>query len=248
MTPFTPDEKRKFDRIKKLTLDVVKAMDNSKQYNVKRYEDMFNAFENDPDAFRSWSVLNDDSLDSCPYLLQLPFEEVRMPAIKKAADILGIELENYIYYRQNDKNGIRSKIPVPVGYVSIKRMQQVLSKKNHYTFDINERSLKTNDVKGESKNGAISEPETYALMAIGAEKGLEEFLGPRADNEQKKLQMYREIAKNGYTTLESLKSDRTSSTTLNTLNTYLLACGIRSDLITDTMKTEYTLNQDLKKR
>ena len=113
---------------------------------------------------------------------------------------------------------------------------------------MDERSLKTNDVKGESKNGAISEPETYALMAIGAETGLEEFLGPRADNEQKKLQMYREIAKNGYTTLESLKSDRTSSTTLNTLNTYLLACGIRSDLITDTMKTEYTLNQDLKKR
>ena len=46
MTPFTPDEKRKFDRIKKLTLDVVKAMDNSKQYNVKRYDDMFNVFEN----------------------------------------------------------------------------------------------------------------------------------------------------------------------------------------------------------
>ena len=78
-------------------------------------------------------------------------------------------------------------------------------KKNHYSTDIDERSLKTGDVKGESKNGAISEPETYALMAIGAEKGLEEFLGPRADNEQKKLQMYREIAKNGYTTLSAGK-------------------------------------------
>ena len=57
--------------------------------------------------------------------------------------------------------------------------------------------------------------------------------------------MYREIAKNGYTTLESLKSDRTSSTTLNTLNTYLLASGLRSDLVVDSLKTAYTLETDL---
>ena len=61
------------------------------------------------------------------------------------------------------------------------------------------------------------------------------------------MQMYRQIARDGFCSLNSLKSDRTSSTTLNTLNTYLLACGIRSDLITDTMQTEYTINTNLKK-
>lgn len=171
-----------------------------------------------------------------------------MPQIKKAADILGIELEDYIYYRQNDPRGIRSKMKVPVGYVHIKRVQQILSKKNHYTFDIDDRSLKTGDVKGESKVASLSEPETYALTAIGADKAIEELLGPRADNIQKKRQMYREISERGYCTLESLKSDKSSSTTLNTLNTYMLASGIRSNLITNTLQTEYTINSGLRKK
>lgn len=88
----------------------------------------------------------------------------------------------------------------------------------------------------------------YALMVSGGEKALEELLGPRADNMQKKREMYRQIATNGYCTLESLKSDRTSSVTLNTINTYLIGAGIRSDLITNTLKTEYTLNKDLKNK
>lgn len=245
--PFTDEERRKFNEIKKLTLGVIKRMDNKKMLNYKRYEDFFKMCEVDPDLFRNWNILHSDELDSAPYLLQLPFEEVRMTQIKEAADFLGIELEDYIYYRHHDKRGIRSKMKVPVGYVPIKRVQQILSKKNHYSLDIEERSLKTGDVKGESKVAAISEPETYALMAINGERALEELLGPRADNQEKKRQMYRQIARDGFCTLDSMEASRSSSTTLNTLNTYLLAAGVRSDLITDTMQTEYTINQNLRK-
>jgi len=248
MAAFTPDEQKKFERIKNLVLGVITRMDNKKGLNIKRYTDFFNACEKDPDLFRNWDVLQSDEFDSAPTLLQLPFEEVRMNQIKAAAEFEGIELEDYIYYRHHDKRGIRSKMKVPVGYCTIKRVQQILSKKNHYALDIDDRTLKTGDVKGESKVAAISEPETYSLMAIGAEKTLEELLGPRADNQQKKMQMYRQIARDGFCTLADMKSDRSSSTTLNTINTYLLACGVRSDLITDTLKTEYTLNKDLRKR
>lgn len=247
MKPFNETEKKKFERIKELVLGVVSKLDNDKKLNIKRYEDFFELCEKDPDMFRNWDVLNNDSLDSAPYMLQLPFEEMRMNQIKDAANFLNIELEDYIYYRHNDKRGLRSRMKVPVGYVTIKRMQQILNKKNHYSIDIDDRSLKTGDVKGESKIASITEPETYALMAIGGEKSLEELLGPRADNVEKKRQMYRQIARDGFCSLDSLEGSRTSSTTLNTLNTYLLASGIRSDLITDTMKTEYTLNKDLKK-
>lgn len=247
MAEFTQDEKKKFERIKALVMGVITRMDNKKGYNIQRYKDFFNACEKDPDLFRNWDVLHSNELDSAPTLLQLPFEEVRMNQIKAAADFEGIELEDYIYYRQHDKRGVRTKMKVPVGYCTIKRVQQILSKKNHYSLDIEDRSLKTGDVKGESKVASISEPEVYSLMAIGAEKSLEELMGPRADNTQKKMQMYRQIVRDGFCTLADMKADRTSSTTLNTINTYLLACGVRSDLITDTLKTEYTLNQDLKK-
>jgi len=243
--PFTDAERRKFERIRDLTLKVIRTMDNEKMLNYQRYVDFFKACEANPDVFRKWDVLQRDELDSAPNILQLPFEEVRMNAIKKAADELGISLEDYIYYRHNDKRGVRTKMKVPVGYVHIKRVQQILSKKNHYVSDIEDRSLKTGDVKAESKVAGISEPEAYALLAVNATKTLEELFGPRADNIEKKRQMYRQIARDGFCTLENLKSTHSSSTTLNTINTYLLASGIRSDLITNTMKTEYTINSTL---
>lgn len=79
--------------------------------------------------------------------------------------------------------------------------------------------------------------------------GLEELLGPRADNNVSKRAMYRAIARDGFVSLANIRTtDRGSNTTLNTINTYLIASGIRSDLITDTMQTEFTINQALKKR
>ena len=117
--PFNDDEKQKYERIKKLVLGVIKRMDNKKMLNLKRYEEFFEICDRDPDAFRNWDVLHSGELDSAPYILQLPFEEVRMTQIKDAADFLGIELEDYIYYRHHDKRGYRSKMKVPVGYVPI---------------------------------------------------------------------------------------------------------------------------------
>jgi len=46
-------------------------------------------------------------------------------------------------------------------------MQQILSKKNHYAYEADNRSLKTGDVKGEDdKVASLSEPEVYSLAAI----------------------------------------------------------------------------------
>lgn len=163
---FTETERIRFEKIKKLVMDVVKTMDNNKQLNVKRYEALFKSFETDPDSFRKWSVLNDDSLDSTVQMFCLPFEEPSMTQIKAAADLIHCPLEEYIYYRMNDPRGIRSKTKVPVGYVHIKRVQQLLSKKNHYSLDSDERSLKTGDVKGDSKVASISDVEVFALEAI----------------------------------------------------------------------------------
>lgn len=113
--PFSPDEQKKYERIKELVMGVIQRMDNKKGLNIKRYESFFKLCDQNPDVFRNWEVLNSDELDSCPTIMALPFEEPAMTQIKNAADFLGIELENYIYYRQNDPRGIRSKMKVPVG-------------------------------------------------------------------------------------------------------------------------------------
>lgn len=123
-----------------------------------------------------------------------------------------------------------------------------MSKKNHYSFDSDERSLKTNQVKGESKCASLSDTEAFALQAIGADAATKELLGARADNEKAKLAMYRQIARDGYCSLEDITPDEVTSTTVNTLNTYLLSAGIRSDLINNTLKTNFTIKNDLNKK
>lgn len=85
------------------------------------------------------------------------------------------------------------------------------------------------------------------LTALNADAALKEFLGPRADNQTAKQDMYRNIAKNGYVSLADLEDDLTRSTTINTMNVYLLGSGIRSDLITRGLKTAYSQQEELKK-
>jgi hypothetical protein len=237
-------EKRK--SIEKLVLDVVRALDNSKMDNYKRYEALFKVMGDE--EFETWANTMGHDLDDTIQMYQLPFEEMKMTQIKKAADILSLPLEEYIYYRHNNPEGIRTKMKVPVGFIHIKRVQQLLAKKNKYALDNEKVGLKSGQVKDESKVTSVSDPETFALTAINAEAALQEFLGPRADNQSKKLQMYRQIARDGYSTLEDMTEDITQSTTVNTVNTYLLASGIRSDLVNTSLKTNYTIDIQVKQK
>ena len=73
---------------------------------------------------------------------------------------------------------------------------------------------------------------------------IKEFLSARADNESAKLDMYKRITQDGYFKLEDLETDVSKQVTLNTINTYLLASGINSDLVTPKLKTLYTLKTE----
>jgi len=235
----------KRQKIEILVLETVKRLDNPKMANLKRFQGLFKTMSDD--EFEVWANTMGHDLDDTIQMFQLPFEEMKMTQIKHAADYLNIPLEEYIWYKHNDPQGIRTKMKVPVGYLYIKRVQQLLVKKNRYAFDTEDTTLKTGTVKGESKVASLSDPEAFALTALNADKALEEFLGPRADNQSKKQDMYRQIARDGYTTLETLENDITRSTTLNTVNVYLLGAGIKSDLITRGLKTSFSQEQDIKK-
>jgi hypothetical protein len=237
-------QKRK--RIEEMVLEVVKRLDNPKMENYKRYEAMFKLMSDS--EFEKWANTMGHKLDDTIQILQLPFEEMKLHQIKSAADYLNLPLEEYIWFRHNDPDGIRSKMKVPVGYVHIKRVQQLLAKKNKYALDIEDTELKTGQVKGESKVTSVTDPETFALTAINADAALKEFLGPRADAQISKNELYAQISQDGYATLEGLTKDTSQSTTLNTINTYLLASGIRSDLVMNTLKTNFTVDEELKKK
>jgi hypothetical protein len=239
----TFQEKR--NKIEKLVLDVVKALDNKKQLNVQRYEMLFKTMTDE--EFAKWAGSMGHQLDDTIQIFELPFEECSMAQIKKAADILGVPLEEYIWYRDKGDTPIRSAQKVPVGYVNIKRVQQMLNKKNRLATAADKRALKSGQVTGEDKVAAVSDLEAYCLLAVNADSIFEELYGPRADNYAKKADFYHQIAENGYADLSKLEDDITKHTTLNTLNTYLLASGIKTDLINDSLKTPFTAEEEINK-
>jgi hypothetical protein len=58
-----------------------------------------------------------------------------------------------------------------------------------------------------------------------------------------KNDLYSSIALKGYASLNDLTDNVDNKTTLNTLDVYLIGCGIKSDLITKGVLLRKTLNE-----
>ena len=56
-------------------------------------------------------------------------------------------------------------------------------------------------------------------------------MGPRADDTAAKDKMYADIADNGYTSLDDLPNDPMSKISMNTLNTYFILQGFKTNLV-----------------
>lgn len=114
--------------------------------------------------------------------------------------------------------------------IHLKRLQQILTKKNSYSLSINKRNMKTNLVTGDDKIAKLTDAENYALNILNADKALQEFLGPRADSSMKKMEMYKNISMYGYTYLKDLPNDLDNQV-VNTIYAYLIGSGIENDLL-----------------
>jgi len=172
----------------------------------------------------------------------VPYKEPDMDMIEDAAKYLNVPLEEYVYFPSESVDGkpTRSYSKVPVGYTNLRRMSQIISKKNSYTDSIDKRSQLTGQVTGASKAGSFTNPEVAVISMFGGNAIIEEMLGPRADNKAKKRSMYQQIERNGYATLAEAKADADASGTglssnvaLNTVDANFLAAGIKTNLISD---------------
>jgi hypothetical protein len=55
--------------------------------------------------------------------------------------------------------------------------------------------------------------------------------------------MYKQIATQGYCQLKDLTNDVANKYTLNTVNDFLIGCGLMSDLVTDTLELRRTIDE-----
>lgn len=84
----------------------------------------------------------------------------------------------------------------------------------------------------------ISDAENYCLTAMGADYALKEFFGPRADSQDSKTELYKQISMFGYAYMKDLPNDLSKKQTLNTVNTFFIGAGIETDLLENNSQSD----------
>ena len=82
------------------------------------------------------------------------------------------------------------------------------------------------------------------LTSLGLTNTLKELNGPRADDLVMKQQMNQSINTKGYVSLSDLDDRIENKTTLNTVDTYFLGMGLKTDLVTKGLKTISTIRKE----
>lgn len=222
------------DYIEKLVYDTFDALDPT-GVNTGKYKAMF-ADMNDKE-FEKFikDFLKNDKENFTLDLIEFE-NDIKMENCEKAAKVLGIPLYEYVYMphlTMDKKNVVVSKEKCLVGYINVKRTQQLVHKKNGISVSNEKKSAMTGQVTSKDKNARDSDIEASMLVALGADKILQELHGPRADDPVMKQQMNQSIATKGYVLLDDLDNVSTNKVTLNTVNTYLLGMMLKSDLVSD---------------
>lgn len=243
MGKMTPQKREEMET---LIYNFFSAFDKT-ETNAKHYQDMFSKM-NDT-QFDKWFKDFFDNPKAYLVLNICDYENtIQLDDIEDAAKVLNIPLFETVYMpyvTMDKKKTIATPIPVPVGYLNIKRTQQTISKKNGLSTSIDTRSALTAQVTGADKNGRESDLENTMLASLGMVNTMRELNGPRADDMSMKNQMLHDIALNGYVKLEDLDDDVENKTTLNTVNVFLLGMGLDSDLVTKGLMLPASLKDEL---
>lgn len=225
-------DKNKRKQMETLIYGVFDRLDPS-GYNTEYYKEMLGNL-NDKEFDSMMKKIADDK-DSYLILNTVDYEvETSMDNVIDAAKYLGCPLWERIVLpvdSPDPNNPIVTEVEVPVIYIPVKRMQQMVQKKNSASVDISKRD-KYNQVSQGDKSGRSSDMENFGLVTLNADNILKEFLGPRADDSVAKADLYNQILENGYCSLNKITNRLANKTTLNYIDACLLAMGIKSDLIT----------------
>lgn len=228
----TLSSKRK--KIESLIYNYMDAVDKTKA-NSSKYRTMF-ATMNDEKFISYVKNIVKDPMANSFYMEFLPgHNEPKLDEVIDGLNVLGVAKDEYVYLRHdgNQDNPIRTRYPVPVGYVQVRRMQQTREHKNNYSYEASKRNLRSGFLSGGDKVASLSGPEASGLEAVGAQAVLKELMGPRGDSMDSKNVMYQNISEDGYFSLRDLPNDLESKIALRNTSYDLLAAGLNNNLITD---------------
>lgn len=178
------------------------------------------------------------------------FKEPSMKQIVQALDKINVPLLERLYmpYKYKDKNGRPMKTKeCLVVYLPIKRMKQLLTKKNGMSISTKTRDMKTGLLTGVDKNGKESDREFESLAICGLDNSIKEFSRSRADSMEDKSVMNNTINNLGQVYLKDLPDDPADSLSKNLLSAYFIGAQLYTNLVNEDYMTPYTMSLKNKK-
>ena len=189
---------------------------------------------------------DDDFLKFCKRRLPFRFHQELFKIEPKMYDIIDafkvldkplLEKVKLPYYFINkDGEPVESKECLVI-YIHLKRMKQMITKKNSTAINIEKRDMKTGLLTGGDKGF-----ESLAIM--GLDYTMDEFARPKADAMSAMSQMSNLIMSQGFVSEKELNITKDDSLGKNLLNVYLIGAHIHSNLIdTDYMTPNTAKNK-----
>ena len=178
------------------------------------------------------------------------FKEPSMKQIVQTLDKINVPLLERLYmpYKYKYKNGRPMKTKeCLVVYLPIKRMKQLLTKKNGMSISTKTRDMKTGLLTGIDKNGKESDREFESIAICGLDNSIKEFSRSRADSMNDKSVMNNTINNLGQVYLKDLPDDPTDSLSKNLLSTYFIGAQLYTNLVNEDYMTPYTMSLKQKK-
>lgn len=172
--------------------------------------------------------------------------EPKFKDYKDAAKVIGINLMEPVAlpYLYKNKNGepVTSK-PALIMYLHLKKMQQIITKKNKVSTNIDNRDMKTGRLINDDKGAQTGDKEIECLAIAGMYNTMQEFTTIKADCMDAKSQAYAQIAATGTLSIEDYAVDKADSIAKNYINSYLLGAHIETNLVNEQGYTPYTLKE-----
>lgn len=165
----------------------------------------------------------DQIIDAFKILNKPLLERVNMPHVFKNNDGIAVQSEECL-----------------VIYLHLKRMQQIVAKKNHIAANIEKRDMKTGLLTGDDKGSKETDREFEALASYGLEYTMDEFARVRADSMRAASEMNSIISAKGSISNKDFIVGKADSISKNTLNVYLIGCNLHSNLIDINYMTPHT--------
>lgn len=125
-------------------------------------------------------------------------------------------------------------------YIHLKRMKQMITKKNHVSINTEKRDMKTGLLVGEDKGGKETDREFESLATMELNYTMDEFARAKADALDAANQMSAAILSKGFVEDSDIRLKTSDSIGKNLFNVYLLGAHIHSNLVDTNYMTPFT--------